>query len=125
MIDLVEGSQAPDLDRWLAEQAEEWTSAVAITVCNLHKPFRAALNQAAYQRGRDFPNDAAAARLVTAVVVEAHDEWAVNERRYLSEESMAKLYAEPTAESVTEEAPPGSSLPARSCGFGAAGACRR
>jgi putative transposase len=38
-----------------------------------------------------FPNDASVLRLITAVVVEAHDEWAVAERRYLSEESMAKL----------------------------------
>ena len=38
-----------------------------------------------------FPNDAAALRLITAVIVEAHDEWAVAERRYLSEESMAAL----------------------------------
>lgn len=32
-------------------------------------------------------------RLITAVVVEFHDDWAVAERRYLSEESMAKIGA--------------------------------
>ena len=48
-----------------------------------------------------FPNDASVARLVTAVVVETHDEWAVAERRDLSEDSMANLTAEP----ITEEPP--------------------
>ena len=52
-----------------------------------------------------FPNDASIARLVTAVVVEQHDEWAVVERRYLSEDSMAKLQASVDARPVTEETP--------------------
>jgi putative transposase len=52
-----------------------------------------------------FPNDTSVARLVTAVVLEAHDEWAVAERRYLSEESMAKLYTDPVPELTNEEAP--------------------
>jgi len=49
-----------------------------------------------------FPNDAAIIRLVTAVLVETHDEWAVAERRYLSEESMAKI-GQPAV--TVEEAP--------------------
>ena len=50
-----------------------------------------------------FPNDVAARRLVTVVIVETHDEWAVAERRYLSEESMAKLHRSDTT--PVEEAP--------------------
>jgi putative transposase len=50
-----------------------------------------------------FPNDAAVVRLVTAVCVETHDEWAVAERRYLSEESMAKIAPSPTK--AIEEVP--------------------
>lgn len=40
-----------------------------------------------------FPNDAAVLRLITAVIVDTHDEWQVAERRYLSEESMTALAA--------------------------------
>ena len=42
-----------------------------------------------------FPNDASIMRLVTAVLVETHDEWAISERRYLSEESMTKIGEQP------------------------------
>jgi putative transposase len=49
-----------------------------------------------------FPNDAAIVRLVTAVLVETHDEWAVTERRYLSEESMTNI-GQPVV--TVEEAP--------------------
>src|SRR5690554_5349131 len=40
-----------------------------------------------------FPNLAALLRLAGAVLVEAHDEWAAGDRRYLSEHSMAQLTA--------------------------------
>ena len=53
-----------------------------------------------------FPNDAAVLRLVTAVVVETHDEWQDTERRYLAEHTMALLY-EPAAEPLdTKEVMP-------------------
>jgi transposase-like protein len=40
-----------------------------------------------------FPNEAAILRLIGAVLVETHNEWQIAERRYLSEGSMAAIYA--------------------------------
>ena len=54
-----------------------------------------------------FPNPASLFRLAGAVLAEAHDEWQAGDRRYLSETSMAALFATPTALSTrSEEVPP-------------------
>ena len=49
-----------------------------------------------------FPNPAALLRLAACVLIEAHDEWQVSDRRYLSEASMAQLTPQaPTAITAT------------------------
>jgi hypothetical protein len=53
-----------------------------------------------------FPNPESLLRLAGAVLVEAHDEWQVSDRRYLSEGSMALLTA------ITEEVAPAQLMPA-------------
>jgi len=53
-----------------------------------------------------FPNDDAVLRLATAVIAETHDEWAVCDRRYLSEGSMNKLYETDDPPALPEEITP-------------------
>ena len=50
-----------------------------------------------------FPNPAALLRLAGAVLVEAHDEWQVADKRYLSEATMAQLYPTPGKEVTPPE----------------------
>jgi hypothetical protein len=50
-----------------------------------------------------FPDDASVIRLVGAVLLEQHDEWAVTERRYLSEESMALIDQPPEVKHPTRQ----------------------
>jgi len=47
-----------------------------------------------------FPNPEALLRLAGSVLIEAHDEWAVSDRRYLSESSMGLLNRRVTDEEV-------------------------
>jgi transposase-like protein len=51
-----------------------------------------------------FPNPAALLRLAGAVLVEAHDEWQVSDRRYLSEGSMSLLNRPTPTEEVAQPA---------------------
>ena len=52
----------------------------------------------------DFPNPEALLRLAGAVLVEAHDEWQVSDRRYLSEGSMALLNRPSPSKEVAQPA---------------------
>jgi transposase len=42
VIDLFEGRNAADLDRWLEARPEGWKASITVTVADLHEPFRAA-----------------------------------------------------------------------------------
>ena len=47
------------------------------------------------------PDEAAVIRLIGAVLADTRDEWATDERRYLSEASMAKLHPDRDTDTVT------------------------
>jgi putative transposase len=107
------GRQFPKLEAMLRDSAEELLAFASFPVSHWKKVWSTnpleRLNKEIKRRTDVvgvFPNPEALLRLAGAVLVEAHDEWQVSDRRYLSEGSMALLTE------TTREVAPAQLMPA-------------
>jgi putative transposase len=96
------GRQFPKVEAMLREASDDITAFASFPVSHWKKIWSTnpleRLNKEIKRRTDVvgvFPNPAALLRLAGAVLVEAHDEWQISERRYLSEGSMALLDTPP------------------------------
>lgn len=107
------GRQFPKLETMLRDSVEELLAFTSFPISHWKKVWSTnpleRLNKEIKRRTDVvgvFPNPEALLRLAGAVLVEAHDEWQVSDRRYLSEGSMALLTA------TTGEVAPAQLMPA-------------
>src|SRR5215203_5498851 len=107
------GRQFPKLERILRDNAEDLLAFTSFPVSHWKKIWSTnpleRLNKEIKRRTNVvgiFPNDDSVVRLATAVIAETHDEWAVCDRRYLSEGSMNKLYDTDNSPALPEETTP-------------------
>jgi putative transposase len=103
------GKQLPKVEAMLREAREDLLAFTAFPIAHWKKIWSTnpleRLNKEVKRRTDVvgvFPNPPALLRLAGAVLVEAHDEWQVADRRYLSEASMAPLTEKNTTQEVAK-----------------------